>query len=127
MLDLAAVGAESVVYDLGCGDGRFVLRAASRGVKRAEGYELAWYPFLVAWVCALRYHNAHIHRSDFWDCDFSDGTVIILYLLPEQLGHMQAKLCRELKPGTIVLTYQYTVRLPFAMRSCVVPARWWWW
>jgi cyclopropane fatty-acyl-phospholipid synthase-like methyltransferase len=31
MLDLAAVQANDVVYDLGCGDGRIVIAAARRG------------------------------------------------------------------------------------------------
>ena len=33
MLDAAAVGANDVVYDLGCGDGRIVINAARRGAR----------------------------------------------------------------------------------------------
>jgi cyclopropane fatty-acyl-phospholipid synthase-like methyltransferase len=40
VLDLAGVGSNDVVYDLGSGDGRIVIRAAQRHGARGVGVEL---------------------------------------------------------------------------------------
>ena len=38
MLDLAQVGSEDTLYDLGCGDGRILIRAAQRFGTRGMGW-----------------------------------------------------------------------------------------
>ena len=40
MLDLAQVGSEDTLYDLGCGDGRILIRAAQRFGTRGVGVDI---------------------------------------------------------------------------------------
>lgn len=40
MLDVAKVVKDDVVYDLGCGDGRFIVTAAKKTGCRGKGYDL---------------------------------------------------------------------------------------
>ena len=85
MLRFAAVTANDVVYDLGCGDGRIVIAAAKRA-HVTDG---------VQFFC-----------QSFFDTDFSDATVVFLYLLPAINCKLRPRLLTELKPGTrIVANY----------------------
>src|SRR3954471_2092714 len=85
MLELAAVTADDVVYDLGCGDGRIPITAAqrygARGVgididpqRIAEANENAKAAGVTAGVTFL--------NQDLFAADFNDATVVTLYLLP---------------------------------------------
>src|SRR5438094_1103617 len=40
MLEVADVGADDIVYDLGCGDGRIVIRAAEKYGARGVGVDI---------------------------------------------------------------------------------------
>ena len=97
------------VYDLGCGDGRFVIAAARRGAV-AVGYDLAWGPYLMGRISACMYGQgrATILMEDMWTADLSDASVIFLYLLPPILKLLQTKILAEVQPGTIVCSYRYT-------------------
>uniref|UniRef100_A0A7S1TVF5 Methyltransferase domain-containing protein n=1 Tax=Phaeomonas parva TaxID=124430 RepID=A0A7S1TVF5_9STRA len=108
MLDIAPVLKGDIVYDLGCGDGRFILGAASRGAQ-AVGYDLAWFPYAQARFCALLFGQGRVRveRRDFWHADLSSATVVCVFLLPQQMVHLQRKLLREVSPGCRILAYRY--------------------
>ncbi len=58
--------AGSLIYDLGCGDGRFLFMAEQKGLK-AIGYELALYPYLKAQLQKfLQASKVKIRRQDFF-------------------------------------------------------------
>ena len=59
MLYIAGVDAEDVVFDLGCGDGRFVVAAARRGAE-AVGYELVTPPCRITGLSQYHWHVAHV-------------------------------------------------------------------
>lgn len=109
MVRIAGVNSGDKVYDLGCGDGRFVIAAARRGAV-AVGYDLAWGPYLMGRISACMYGQgrATILMEDMWTADLSDASVIFLYLLPPILKLLQTKILAEVQPGTIVCSYRYT-------------------
>src|SRR5204862_6688979 len=85
MLDMAKVTSKDFVVDLGSGDGRTVITAAKRGA-RAIGIE--YNPDMVE----LSKRNATIEgvgervsflKADLFESDFSQATVITMFLLPE--------------------------------------------
>ena len=87
MLDLAGVTARDFVVDLGSGDGRLVIAAAKRGA-RALGVEYD------ADMVALAERNAaaagvadkaRFVRGDMFEADFSQASVLALFLLPANL------------------------------------------
>jgi SAM-dependent methyltransferase len=108
MLRLADVKAGDVVYDLGCGDGRIVIRAvrefAARGVcvdidpqRIAESRENA----RAAGVAdRIRFLN-----QDLLVTDVSDATVVMLFLSPALNLALRPTLLRELKPGARIVSH----------------------
>jgi SAM-dependent methyltransferase len=105
MLDLAKVTPQDYVIDLGSGDGRTVIAAAKRGA-RSLGIE--YNPDLVE----LSKRNAakegvsdktQFIKADIFESDFSQGSVISLFLLPELNLKLRPQLL-NLKPGTRIVS-----------------------
>jgi hypothetical protein len=101
MLDMAKVTTDDFVVDLGSGDGRTVITAAKRGIK-ALGIE--YNPNMVE----LSKRNAakagvgdkaQFVRGDIFETDFSQATVVTMFLLPSLNVRLRPKLL-EMKPGT---------------------------
>ena len=108
MLDMAKVTPEDYVIDLGSGDGRVVIAAAKRGA-RAHGIEFN--PDLVE----LSKRNAEKEgvtgkasfvTADIFKSDFSQATVITIYLLPQLNEQLRPRIL-ALKPGTRVVSNSF--------------------
>ena len=109
MLRFAAVTANDVVYDLGCGDGRILIAAAKRFGCRAVGVDIDPLRIQESRDNAKRAHvtdRVQFFCQSFFDTDFSDATVVFLYLLPAINCRLRPRLLNDLKPGTrIVANY----------------------
>jgi 2-polyprenyl-3-methyl-5-hydroxy-6-metoxy-1,4-benzoquinol methylase len=110
MLDIAGMTARDYVMDLGSGDGRLVITAAKRGA-RALGIE--YNPDMVE----LARRNAEkagvagrakFVKADLFETDFSEATVITMFLLPDINLRLRPKLLR-LKPGTRIVSNTFTM------------------
>jgi SAM-dependent methyltransferase len=110
MLDMAKVTASDYVMDLGSGDGRLVITAAKRGA-RALGIE--YNPDMVE----LARRNAEqagvsgrarFMKADLFETDFSQASVITMFLLPDINLKLRPKLLR-LKPGTRIVSNTFTM------------------
>ena len=108
MLDMAKVTANDYVIDLGSGDGRTVITAAKRGAK-ALGIE--YNPEMVE----LSQRNAEkegvsdrakFMKADLFESDFSDATVITMFLLPGINLRLRPKIL-DLKAGTRVVSNSF--------------------
>jgi SAM-dependent methyltransferase len=104
MLDLARVTSRDFVVDLGSGDGRNVIAAAKRGA-RALGVE--YNPDLVEYSKRVAEREgvadkATFVQGDMFEADFSQATVLALFLLPDNLRKLQSKIL-ALKPGSRVV------------------------
>lgn len=109
MLKMANVSKGDIHYDLGCGDGRIVISAARKGaiatgvdidpqrIKEAnENAEIAGVTNQVTFV-----------EGNLFDMDFSDATVLTLYLLPNINLKLRPKILSELKPGTRIVSHAF--------------------
>ena len=110
MLQLAKVTARDVVYDLGCGDGRIVIEAARRYGARGVGIDID--PERIAEARANARaagvtHLVQFQQADLFESDFSNATVVTLYLLPSLNLKLRPKLWKELKPGTRVVSHDF--------------------
>src|SRR5437868_14198316 len=90
MLDLAGVTPKDFVVDLVSGDGRMVIAAAKRGA-RALGVE--YDPEMVALArrnaaAAGVAERAKFVQGDMFEADFSQATVLALFLLPTTLRRL---------------------------------------
>jgi SAM-dependent methyltransferase len=108
MLDLAKVTPQDYVIDLGSGDGRIVITAARRGA-RALGIE--YNPDMVALskrnaIEASVADKAQFVEADLFKSDFSQATVITMFLLPEINLKLRPKIL-DLTPGTRVVSNSF--------------------
>jgi SAM-dependent methyltransferase len=105
MLDLAKVTAADRVVDLGSGDGRAVIAAAKRGAS-ARGIEFDANLVAVATANADKEgvsDKATFERADMFATDFSDATVVVLFLLPDLNIKLRPSIL-NMKPGTRVVS-----------------------
>jgi SAM-dependent methyltransferase len=112
MLRLAAVRQGDLVYDLGCGDGRIVITAAREFGARGVGIDID--PRRIDEANALArtngvQANVRFTVQDLFKTDFSEATVLALYLYPELNAKLLPKLRAELKPGTRVVSHQFRI------------------
>lgn len=110
MLDMARLTPQDRLVDLGSGDGRLVITAAKRGA-RARGIE--YNPEMVALSRrAARDEGvagrATFEQADIFASDFSDATVVTLFLLPNLNMRLRPTLL-AMPPGTRVLSNSFTM------------------
>jgi len=110
MLDLAQVTSDDYVIDLGSGDGRTVITAAKRGA-RALGIE--YNPNLVdlserSAVKEGVADKARFIQGDIFESDFSQATVITMFLLEEINLKLRPRIL-DLKPGTRIVSNSFTM------------------
>jgi SAM-dependent methyltransferase len=112
MLRMAEVGRDDVVYDLGCGDGRIVISAAARFGARGVGVDLDPRRIEEANAAARSAGVAGRVRfvvQDLFQTEFSEASVLALYLFPEMNARLLPKIRAEMRPGARVVSYQFGV------------------
>jgi SAM-dependent methyltransferase len=110
MLDMAKLTSKDIHYDLGSGDGRTVIAAAKRGA-RATGVEFNPEMVALSERSAAREGLAgkvKFINGDIFQVDFSDATVITLYLLPSLNLKLRPTILR-MKPGTRVVSHAFSM------------------
>jgi len=107
MLEIAKVGPDDYLIDLGSGDGRIVITAAKKYGARGLGIEID--PRLVAQATA----NARLagvsdrvsfEERDLFATDLSKATIVAFYLLKRASMKLRPGLL-ELKPGTRIVSH----------------------
>jgi len=111
MLEVAQTSQNDVVCDLGCGDARLLILAVKLfGAKKAVGYEIRREVYLKA-LHEVETQNLRekviIVNGDLFDADLSEATVITLYLTYEANKRLKAKLEREAKLGTRIVSHDF--------------------
>lgn len=112
MLALARVGPEDLLYDLGCGDGRIVITAAAERGARGVGIDLDPARIAQANAGARRAGVAERVRfvvQDLFQADFSEASVVSLYLFPELNARLKPKFLAELRPGSRVVSHEFGI------------------
>jgi SAM-dependent methyltransferase len=113
MLALAGVKGTSVVYDLGCGDGRIVIEAAKKYGARGVGVDLDAELVQTARAKA-RIEGVEklveFRMEDATKTDLRSATVVTLYLLPESNELLRDRLEKQLRPGALVVCHNYRIK-----------------
>lgn len=127
MLEMAKVGANDYLIDLGSGDGRIVITAASKFGARGFGVDLDTYLLKLANQNAKQAgvtDKVHFVEENLFRTDLSRATVITSYLLPEMNLKLRPKLM-ALKPGTRIVAHDYHFGEwdPEEQRELVVPEK----
>ena len=111
MLKVANVKKDDVLYDLGSGDGRIPITAVQKyGVRRAVGIDIDPQRIKEAndnAKAAGVTDRVTFRNEDLFQADFSEATVVTLYLLDSLNEKLRPKLLRELKPGTRIVSHAF--------------------
>jgi len=112
-LSFLTISGEDVLYDLGCGDARFLVAAhlsmpsgsamASVGVE----YDKVYYDRAVA-ACSP-FPRICIQHADVVTVDMSDATAVFVYLVPDGLKLITDKLYAVLRRGGRIASYMFSV------------------
>ena len=110
MLEIAKVTTKDYVIDLGSGDGRNVIAAAKRGAT-ALGVE--YNPDLVELsrrnaTAAGVGDKAKFVQGDMYEADISRATVMILFLITDNLRKLTPKFL-DLRPGTRIVSNTFEI------------------
>lgn len=112
MLEMAKVTKDSLVYDLGCGDGRFVVTAAKKYGCKAVGYDISPRRVRESRENASKNgveHLVRIEQKDIFTLDLSKADVITLFLLPSLNVKLIPQL-DKLKPGSRIISHNFGMR-----------------
>jgi SAM-dependent methyltransferase len=111
MLTVARITPQDVVYDLGAGDGKMAIAAARQFGARAIGIEYNARMADLARRNAARAgvaNRVRIIQGDIFKEDFSDATVVLLYLL-EDINQRLRPTILSLPPGTRVVSNTFSM------------------
>ena len=112
MLEIAQVNRNDYVIDLGSGDGRMIITAASKHGARGFGVDLD------RRLVALSNRNARkagvadraeFYQRDLHATDFSPASVLSIYLLPEVNLMIRGRILSALRPGSRVVSHDYNM------------------
>ncbi len=112
VIELAEIGPDDVVYDLGCGDGRLIIAAAKTRGCRGVGVELNEALLKECRANAAREgvdDLVRFVREDATKARLADATVVFLYLLPESLETLAPLFERDLRPGARIVSHDYKI------------------
>jgi len=97
---------EDVLYDLGCGDCRMLISAVQKGCSRAVGVDMD--PVMVARGQTMVSEaglqgQISVLQADMMELDFSEATIIYVFLLEKALDLLQPKLLQLFATGPLRL------------------------
>ena len=110
MLDMADVDTDSIVYDLGCGDGAIVVAAArDYGARKVVGIEQRRKLCAIATAKTTGLKNAFIIEANYDTIDLSEATVVTLYQSASENARLKGKFLKELSEGTTIVSHDFGI------------------
>ena len=110
MLEMAGLSPQDHVYDLGCGDGRLLIKAATHYGITGVGIDIDGTLLSEARTNAKQAGvQSHLTfmKGDLFESDVEPADVVFLYLLPHLNLRLRPHLLRQLKPGVRIVSHQF--------------------
>ena len=110
IIEVAGIKKDDLVYDLGSGDGRWLIRIAKNTeASKVIGFEISLLPYIISRVKLLftRKNNIKVLFNDFLKTDLSKANVILCFLTPKAMIKLEPKLKNELKPNSTFISYAF--------------------
>ncbi|GMH72128.1 hypothetical protein TrVE_jg6275 [Triparma verrucosa] len=114
-LDMMKLTSEDVLYDLGCGDGRFLFAAflSVKGGLNCVGVEFdrIYYERCLTTLATIPpcKDKVTFHHADVCTTDLTPATAIFVYLVPAGLKLIEEKLHSSLRNGVRIASYMFSV------------------
>jgi ubiquinone/menaquinone biosynthesis C-methylase UbiE len=111
MLSLAEVNKNDILYDLGCGDGRIVVTAAKEyKIRKGVGVDID--PERISESKENAREAGVTDRVTFlqknlFEMDFSEASVLSMYLLPSVNLKLRPKILSDMKPGSRIVSHDF--------------------
>lgn len=112
MLQMANLKSGETLYDLGCGDGRILIAAASRFQVNAVGIEISRHLVRKASENVKKaglQDRVKVVHGNFMDTNLSRADVVTLYLATTANESLRPNLEKYLRPNTRVVSYDYPI------------------
>ena len=112
MLTVAGVTKDDVVYDLGSGDGRIPIAAAKKYGARGVGLDINPDRITESRANAKAAgveQLVEFREQDVLDADFSEATVVTLYLLASANAQLRPVITKQVKPGTRIVSHAFSM------------------
>ena len=113
MIKLAKVTKDDVVYEPGTGDGKVLIAAVKAGAKKAVGIELdakkAAEAIMKVKEAKLDKQITIIEGDALKDRDYSEASVVFLYMGNEFNNLLKPILEKQLKPGTRIVSHRFVL------------------
>lgn len=110
MLEIVKPTAADFVMDLGCGDGRMLVTAASRYGARGRGVDLNPVRIKEATENARKANVAdkiQFEVKNLFETSIREATVLTMYLLPSVNLQLRPRILEEMQPGTRVVSHAF--------------------
>jgi SAM-dependent methyltransferase len=110
MICLADVQPGDMVYDLGCGDGRLAIAAATLRGARSLGVDIEPYWVEQSRLNAIAAGVSHLAQFDHRDAiglDLRPASVVFLYLVDWSTQMLANALLEQCAPGTRVVSHSF--------------------
>ncbi len=112
MLEMADLKKKEILYDLGCGDGRFLILGAKKFGARGIGIDIS--PLRYTWAkINVKLNNLSdkikIKHGNFFKFSISDADVVALFLFEPTNRKLSEKFKKELKPSARIVSYYWKI------------------
>mmetsp|Transcript_30361 Transcript_30361/g.29007 ORF Transcript_30361/g.29007 Transcript_30361/m.29007 type:complete len:178 (-) Transcript_30361:298-831(-) len=113
MLQIEKLSEGSILYDLGCGDGRVLVEACKmNGLLRAIGveYDLSLYIRAAENIRKNGFDSrAIVIHDNVLNISFKDASAIFVYLVPEGIKAILEVLLEALGKNVLIVTYVFSI------------------
>jgi len=112
-LEMLSLGENEVLFDLGCGDGRFLVEGC-RLHETIRGIGIEYDSLLcdrarTAVEAAGLSGRVVVYHQNVVDCDLTSATAIFVYLVPAGIALIRAALEEAIKRGVRIVTYVFSI------------------
>lgn len=120
IIEYLPITSDTILYDLGCGQGRLLFAVEKLSPKKLVGFELSPLHVLYARTKAtLKNSKVQFIRKNFFKADISEANLIYLFLVPAMVKKSWEKIRVDCAPGTMVATLADTI--PNTEPTAIVP------